>query len=44
MDYQEPDLSKQMTIRKLWTFEDFYNTHRTAALESLPPPLFPNFM
>jgi hypothetical protein len=39
MDYQEPDLSKQMAIRKLWTFEDFYQSHRTAALEHLPPTL-----
>ncbi len=39
IDYQEPDPSKQMTIRKLWTFEDFYQSHKTAALEHRPPSL-----
>jgi hypothetical protein len=39
MDFQEPDHSKQMTIRNLWTFEDFYQSHKTAALEHLPPTL-----
>jgi hypothetical protein len=44
MDYQEPDPSMQMTIRKLWTFEDFYQSHKSAALEQFPPPLFPNLV
>ncbi len=39
MDYHEPDLSKQMILKKHWTFEDFYHSHRTAALDHLPPTL-----
>lgn len=38
MDYGA-DPSEQMTIKKLWTFEDFYNAHRTAVLDQLPPSL-----
>jgi hypothetical protein len=33
MNYQEPDTNKWMTIRKFWTFEDFYNSHRSVALD-----------
>ena len=39
LNYHELDPSKQMTIRKLWTFEDFYHSHKTSALEHLPPSL-----
>jgi hypothetical protein len=38
MDYSA-DLSQKVSIRKLWTFEDFYQSHKTAVLEHLPPTL-----
>jgi len=38
MDYVA-DPTEQMTIKKLWTFEDFFNTHLTTAIDRLPPTL-----
>jgi hypothetical protein len=38
IDYSK-NLFEEVTIRKIWKFEDFYQSHKIAVLEHFPPSL-----